>query len=68
LRGFIFFQETIFNSTAAAQAKQAAQKTQQIVILREAKNPSLFLCLNLDRREILRFAQNDKPTGCFLSL
>src|SRR5579872_1807221 len=29
------------------------------VILREAKNRSWFLCLHSDRREILRFAQND---------
>jgi hypothetical protein len=35
-------------------------KIQQAVILSEAKNPSPFLCLYFDRREILRFAQNDK--------
>jgi hypothetical protein len=29
------------------------------VILSEAKNLSLFLILHLNRREILRFAQND---------
>ena len=41
----------------------------------EAKNLALFYCLHLDRREILRFAQNDmmmhyfgnlwrRPTNC----
>ncbi len=35
-------------------------KTQHVVILSEAKNPSLFFCSHLDRREILRSAQNDK--------
>jgi hypothetical protein len=35
-------------------------KTQSAVILSEAKNLSLFLFLYLNRREILRFAQNDK--------
>jgi hypothetical protein len=35
-------------------------KNQNAVILSEAKNLSLFLCLYLDPREILRFAQNDK--------
>src|SRR5579871_2565334 len=36
------------------------RKSQKVVILSEAKNPSVVLCLHLDRREILRFAQNDK--------
>src|SRR5579872_630687 len=40
------------------------QKKPRVVILSEAKNPSVVLCLYLDRREILRFAQNDK-TGLF---
>jgi hypothetical protein len=35
-------------------------KTQSAVILSEAKNLSLFLFLYLNRREILRIAQNDK--------
>jgi hypothetical protein len=42
-----------------AQASQAAEKMSCFVILSEAKNLSLFLCLYLNRREILRFAQND---------
>jgi len=41
-------------------ASQAAEKTQSAVILSEAKNLSLILFLYLNRREILRFAQNDK--------
>jgi hypothetical protein len=43
-------------------------KTQSAVILSEAKNLSLFLFLNLNRREILRFAQNDKTRHFFRSL
>jgi hypothetical protein len=60
-------------STAAAQglkthlfsyfnvaAEQAAEKVFYSVILSEAKNPSFFVFLPLNRREILRFAQNDR--------
>jgi hypothetical protein len=43
-------------------------KIQNAVILSEAKNLSLFLCLYLNRREILRFAQNDKTRHFFRSL
>jgi hypothetical protein len=43
-------------------------KTQSAVILSEAKNLSLFLILHLNRREILRFAQNDKTRHFFRSL
>jgi hypothetical protein len=35
-------------------------KNQNSVILSEAKNLSFFVLLRLNRREILRFAQNDK--------
>jgi hypothetical protein len=49
-------------------AKQVAEKTQEVVILSEAKNLSFFLCLHFDRREILRFAQNDKANHFFRSL
>jgi hypothetical protein len=46
--------------------KPPGKDPQTGVILSEAKNPSLFLfCLYLDRREILRFAQNDKPSLFF---
>jgi len=41
------------------QASQAVEKVGRFVILSDAKNRSLFVCLHLDRREILRFAQND---------
>jgi hypothetical protein len=44
------------------------QKNQNVVILSEAKNLSVFLCLHLDRREILRFAQNDKRKYFFRGL
>src|SRR4029077_12321289 len=43
-------------------------KTQNSVILSEAKNLSLFLLLYLNRREILRFAQNDRTRPFFRSL
>jgi len=43
-------------------------KTQNAVILSEAKNLSLFFFLYLNRREILRFAQNDKTKHFFRSL
>ena len=43
-------------------------KTQNVVILSEAKNPSLFLLLYSNRREILRFAQNDRTRHFFRSL
>ena len=43
-------------------------KTQNSVILSEAKNLSLFLFLYLNRREILRFAQNDRIRPFFRSL
>src|SRR5580700_10240809 len=43
-------------------------KTQSAVFLSEAKNLSLFLFLYLNRREILRFAQNDKTRHFFRSL
>jgi hypothetical protein len=43
-------------------------KTQSAVILSEAKNLSLFLFLCLNRREIPRFAQNDKIRHFFRSL
>ena len=42
-------------------------KTQNSVILSEAKNLSLFLFLYLNRREILRFAQNDRTRPFFRS-
>jgi hypothetical protein len=35
------------------------------VILSEAKNLSLFVLLCLNRREILRFAQNDKTVSSY---
>jgi hypothetical protein len=41
---------------------------QGAVILSEAKNLSLFLFLYSNRREILRFAQNDKTRHFFRSL
>jgi hypothetical protein len=43
-------------------------KTQKAVILSEAKNLSLFLFLYLNRREILRFAQNDRSRHYFRSV
>ena len=43
-------------------------KTQNSVILSEAKNLSLSLFLCLKRREILRFAQNDRTRPFFRSL
>src|SRR4029077_10516925 len=43
-------------------------KTKNSVILSGAKNLSLFLFLYLDRREILRFAQNDRTRPFFRSL
>src|ERR1700687_4008342 len=43
-------------------------KTKNSVILSEAKNLSLFLFLYLNRREILRFAQNDRTRPFFRSL
>jgi hypothetical protein len=43
-------------------------KTQHSVILSEAKNLSLFLFLDLNRKEILRFAQNDRLRAFFRSL
>jgi hypothetical protein len=43
-------------------------KTQYSVILSEAKNLSLFLFQYLNRREILRFAQNDRTSPFFHSL
>jgi hypothetical protein len=43
-------------------------KIQTTAILSEAKNLSLFLFLYLNRREILRFAQNDRTTYFFRSL
>src|SRR4029077_7980682 len=43
-------------------------KTQYSVILSEAKNLFLFLLLYLNRREILRFAQNDRTRPFFRSL
>ncbi len=43
-------------------------KTQYSVILSEAKNLSWFLFLCLNRREILRFAQNDRTRPFFRSL
>jgi hypothetical protein len=42
-------------------------KTRNSVILSEAKNLSLFLFLNLNRRGILRFAQNDRTRLFFRS-
>jgi len=39
-----------------------------LVILSEAKNLSLFFFLYLSRREILRFAQNDRESKVFSSL
>jgi hypothetical protein len=43
-------------------------KTQSAVILSEAKNLSLFVFSYLNRREILRFAQNDKIGHFFRNL
>ena len=43
-------------------------RPQSAVILSEAKNLSWFLFLYLNRREILRFAQNDKTRQFFRSL
>jgi hypothetical protein len=47
-------------------ALQAVEKMTCSVILSEAKNLSLFLHLHLNRREILRFAQNDSVLSFFL--
>jgi hypothetical protein len=44
------------------------RKTHNAVILSEAKNLSLFLLQYLNRREILRFAQNDRTNHFFRSL
>jgi hypothetical protein len=45
----------------------ACGKIKNSVILSEAKNLSWFLFLYLNRREILRFAQNDKARPFFRS-
>jgi hypothetical protein len=50
------------NSRFVEQASQAAEKLKNAVILSEAKNLSLFVLLCLNRREILRFAQNDRAS------
>jgi hypothetical protein len=50
---------TVHIRDAVGPASQAAEKMTYPVILSEAKNLSLFVLLHLNRREILRFAQND---------
>jgi hypothetical protein len=50
------------------QASAGCGKTQNSVILSEAKNLSLFFLLYLNRREILRFAQNDRVSHFFRRL
>jgi hypothetical protein len=56
-------------ASAEKTASQAAEKKLCSIILSEAKNLSLFLFLYLNRREILRFAQNDRvlsfSAACF---
>jgi hypothetical protein len=49
-------------------ALQAAENVVFCVILSEAKNLSFFVLLQLNRREILRFAQNDRNRGFFRKL
>ena len=49
-----------FEYASSTRNQTVCGKTQNSVILSEAKNLSLFLFLYLNRREILRFAQNDK--------
>ena len=44
---------------ATGRAREVAEKITYSVILSEAKNLSLFVPLSVNRREILRFAQND---------
>jgi hypothetical protein len=51
-----------------ARALQPAEKVFYSVILSGAKNLSFFVCLLLDRREILRSAQNDRNGEFFRSL
>jgi hypothetical protein len=50
------------------QTEEAAEKVQNVVILSEAKNLSFILCLDFNRREVLRFAQNDKMKRFFRNL
>jgi hypothetical protein len=50
------------------QAKQAAEKGPHTFCHSERSEESLFLFMGLDRREILRFAQNDKIDYFFRSL
>jgi hypothetical protein len=57
------FQNSNWLAGEAAEAPQAAENQKNAVILSEAKNLSVGLCLHLDRREILRFAQNDNTTS-----
>jgi len=48
------FEETTFRGN------RSLRKIKKVVILSEAKNLSFFVfCLRVNRREILRFAQND---------
>jgi hypothetical protein len=49
-----------------ARASQAAEKLKTLSFLSEAKNRSLFVLFCLNRREILRFAQNDRK-GLFFA-
>ena len=60
--------EAISNMGFVGRGFTGCGKTQSAVILSEAKNLSLVLFLDLNRREILRFAQNDKTRHFFRSL
>jgi hypothetical protein len=54
--------------TRAAPGFTGCGKTQTSFILSEAKNLFLFLFVYLNRREILRFAQNDRTRHFFCYL
>jgi len=60
MRASLTVPEGLTPSLPAARWVDSLWKNKKVVILSEAKNPSVVLCLCLDRREILRFAQNDK--------
>jgi hypothetical protein len=51
-----------------SQAEQSVEKVFDSVILSGAKNLSFFVFLLLDRREILRSAQNDRNGEFFRNL
>ncbi len=54
--------------TGTSEAKQAAEKPTLSVIPSEARNLSFFVFLQLNRREIPRFARNDKIKYFFRAL